>query len=550
MQFAGSYKKKTIGIYKTIGFLGSGASAEVHLAIHRQTRELVAIKLLHAYVTLQDIKEREGFLREATVLKQLQYSGIIRVRDFGFDRTRPYFVMDYASHGSLRKRHPAGSILPLETINLYVQQIADALDYAHAIVHCDVKPDNILLAENDRLLLSDFGISKVIHTTLSQTTRGPAGTAEYMAPEQFLGKPEPASDQYALGIMVYEWICGTSPFKGEFLRLMDHHQKDSIPSLQSKKADVPAGVEQVIQKALEKDPQNRYPSAKAFAQAFEQALLASEIISVQQTEANTLEDSDHQSKQQEGEHSVAGKRMLALTFAASHPVQNKGVSKKRVFLILTMALLIALSGGGLYLIKLTIQANSWTTVLQDFRPSCDPASNSTWIIPVEVKSSMETKCLNQGLLITPLYTNITAELDLDRIQGQPYHPSKLDVQVMVRFSNQQDPDTLAGLLIQRQQGQGGYRLWINSTGYWLLQSPDGKGQTRSGSIALRYIASEEVFIIGLKVQHGKLYGSINYENVLEYDNTLDPSLGTIGLGVFAGKTTRSTALFSSFKLSL
>ena len=209
------------------------------------------------------------------MLERLQHPSIIRIRDAGFDKTRPYLVMDYAPQGSLRERYPEGTVLSLETINLYIQQIADALEYAHSehIVHCDIKPDNILLAQDGRLLLSDFGIAQVVHTTLPNTTRGPAGTPEYMAPEQFLGKPKPASDQYALGIMVYEWLCGTPPFRGEFLRLMDQHQRTFVPSLRSRNTDISEEVEQIVLRTLMKDPHERYPSEKAFAQAFGQAIV-------------------------------------------------------------------------------------------------------------------------------------------------------------------------------------------------------------------------------------------------------------------------------------
>src|SRR2546423_15662170 len=104
MQSIGIYEKRSVGLYQTIGFLGSGGSAEVHLARHRGTRQLVAIKFLHAFVTSQ--KAQKSFAREARMLGRLRHPGIIRVRDAGFYKTQPYFVMDYAAQGSLRKRYP------------------------------------------------------------------------------------------------------------------------------------------------------------------------------------------------------------------------------------------------------------------------------------------------------------------------------------------------------------------------------------------------------------------------------------------------------------
>jgi hypothetical protein len=154
-----------------------------------------------------------------------------------------------------------------------VKQIADALQYAHheGVIHRDVKPDNMLLGRKGELLLSDFGIASLAHTTSSMSEADQAGTVPYMAPEQLRGRPRPASDQYALGIVVYEWICGMRPFHGTFAEISSQHLSTPPPSLRKRVPTLPIVVEHVVMTALTKDPHRRFPSIAAFASAFEHA---------------------------------------------------------------------------------------------------------------------------------------------------------------------------------------------------------------------------------------------------------------------------------------
>src|SRR5437899_10154128 len=117
--------------------------------------------------------------------------------------------MDYAPNDTLRHRHPRGTRLPSAVFLPYVKQVASALQYAHdqKLIHRDIKPENMLLGRNNEVLLSDFGIAIMIQSSRSQHLQDTAGTIAYMAPEQLRGKPSPASDQYALGIAVYDWLC-------------------------------------------------------------------------------------------------------------------------------------------------------------------------------------------------------------------------------------------------------------------------------------------------------------------------------------------------------
>src|SRR5439155_24033425 len=177
--------------------------------------------------------EVDGFLSEARTLAHLRHPHIVRVLDFGIQEGTPFLVMEYAPGGTLRQLHPKGTRLPLDTVISYVKQVASALHYAHEqrLIHRDLKPENMLLGPDQELWLSDFGLAVVAHSARSQPFQQTAGTLAYMAPEQLQGHPTPASDQYALGVMVYEWLCGSRPFSGSFPELAVQHTLVPPPSL-------------------------------------------------------------------------------------------------------------------------------------------------------------------------------------------------------------------------------------------------------------------------------------------------------------------------------
>jgi len=260
-----------IGNYRLVGLLGQGGFAEVYLGQHIFLNTEAAIKVLSTRLAQP---EQESFLNEARIIARLIHPHIVRVLDFGMqDNSIPYLVMDYAPHGSLREQYPKGARLPLSVITSYVNQIASALQYAHdeKLIHRDVKPENMLLGRHGEILLSDFGISVVTQATQSQSLQEAVGTVPYMAPEQIQGKPRPASDQYALGIIVYEWACGERPFQGGLTELYGQHIFQPPPPLRERAPEIPTDVEQVVMTALAKDPHQRFSNIHAFALALEQA---------------------------------------------------------------------------------------------------------------------------------------------------------------------------------------------------------------------------------------------------------------------------------------
>lgn len=259
-----------LGNYQLIKLLGEGGFAEVYLGEHIHLGTQAAIKVLHTQLTSEDV---EKFRIEARTIARLIHPNIIRVLEFGIEGKTPFLVMDYALNGTLRQRHTRGERLLLSDIVLYVKQIADALQYAHEekLIHRDVKPENMLVGKRGEVLLGDFGIALVAQSSRYQSMQDMAGTMAYMAPEQIQGKPRPASDQYALGIVVYEWLSGIHPFRGSFTELVAQHLAVSPPPLREKLTAIPPEVERVVMIALEKDPHNRFASIQAFAIALEQA---------------------------------------------------------------------------------------------------------------------------------------------------------------------------------------------------------------------------------------------------------------------------------------
>jgi serine/threonine protein kinase len=275
--------RQYLGNYRLSYLLGYGGFAEVYLGEHITLKTLAAIKVLRMQL------EREAqisFLHEARIIAGLDHPHIVHVLEFGVDHHTPYLVMSYAPNGTLRQRYPRGTMLPSANILPYIKQTAAALQYAHDrdLVHRDVKPENLLLGPGDNVLLSDFGLAMVSQSADHSGFQKIAGTMAYMAPEQLWGRPGPASDQYALGIVVYEWLTGGWPFNGTDQEIALQHVQSPPPLLSQKVAAIPFAIKGVVLKALAKNPSERFPTVQDFARAFEEACILeprTQVISIQ-----------------------------------------------------------------------------------------------------------------------------------------------------------------------------------------------------------------------------------------------------------------------------
>jgi WD40 repeat protein len=264
-----------LGNYRLLRLIGQGGFGEVYLGEHVYLQRPAAIKVLSVRLEKEDM---EGFLNEARTIARLEHPNIVQVLEFGVENGIPFLVMSYAPNGTLRQRHPRGTTLPIPAIVSYIKQVAHALQYAHdeKLIHRDVKPENMLLGRRNEVLLSDFGIALIAQSTSAQSKQEVVGTVTYMAPEQIQGKPRPASDQYALGVVVYEWLSGDRPFHGSFTEIATQHLFVPPPPLSSKTPKISPDIEQVVMTALAKDPQQRFKNVRAFATALEQACLSAQ----------------------------------------------------------------------------------------------------------------------------------------------------------------------------------------------------------------------------------------------------------------------------------
>ncbi len=262
--------EQRLGNYRLKQLLGKGAFADVYLGEHLYLSTPVAVKVMHSRL---DSPMLADFLTEARHVSHLVHPHIIHVFDFGLESEVPFLVMDFALNGNLRQKHPPGSAVPLPTIVTYIIALASALQYTHDqhLIHRDLKPENVLLGPKHEVLLSDFGLALVTSDREALQVKERFGTLSYMAPELIRGQPVPASDQYALAVMVYEWLCGHRPFEGLSVHISNQHLYTDPPSLCEEHPDIPRAVEQVVLKGLSKEPTQRFVDVLSFARALEEA---------------------------------------------------------------------------------------------------------------------------------------------------------------------------------------------------------------------------------------------------------------------------------------
>lgn len=281
--------------YKILNPIGSGGMATVYLAQDLFLKRNIAIKIIHPH-KIEDPTYIKRFNREVKIIANLDDTGIVPVYDFGFDRNSPYIVMRYMSGGSLAQKIKNKTLDLPETTKI-VLPIAKTLNRLHhaGVIHRDIKPANILLDSDETPYLSDFGIAKV---NLLSTMTGNMflGTPHYMSPEQFKSSKEVTekSDQYALGIMIYEMWVGTPPFTGDTpFQVMYQHISDNLPDFSKKNSKISIECFNVIQRMTAKSPNDRYPNVIS---AIQDLIDQSHLITEKSIQNEKLEKVISQSK--------------------------------------------------------------------------------------------------------------------------------------------------------------------------------------------------------------------------------------------------------------
>ncbi len=249
------------GRYRLEARIGAGGMSTVYRALDETLQRQVAIKLMNREVAT-DSDQLERFRREARAVAQLSHPHVVGVIDAGEDAGRPYIVFEYVDGETLKDRILRLGRLPITEAVAYAIEIARALGAAHArhIVHRDVKPQNVLIDEEGRAKVTDFGIARTLDEDGLTADGRVLGTTDYVSPEQALGQPVTGqSDLYSLGIVLYEMLTGEVPFRGENqVAVAMKHVREQIHDVQSKRSEVSAALAAVIDTATAKQLENRY----------------------------------------------------------------------------------------------------------------------------------------------------------------------------------------------------------------------------------------------------------------------------------------------------
>ncbi|TME59566.1 MAG: hypothetical protein E6I59_16170 [Chloroflexi bacterium] len=280
-----------IGAYIVTQLLNKGPTSSLYLG--KQRKKDIAIKVFQT--PLVTLEAKEAFLLRAKQLKKLKHRQVVEIHDFGFvqdadndEGDLAYLVLQYLPGETLRQHVPPGRRIPADEVKRRLSPIASALHYAHVsgIMHGNLHPGNLLIDPNDNTLLTDFSF------TLQGLPFSPAQESTaipYLAPEQLQGHPTAAGDQYALAVMVYEWLCGQRPYSAaEREQLLHQQTHDPLPTPRSLNSDISPAIEQVLLQALAFNPDERFQHIQAFADNYLRALMGLQLNTETKRDASAL----------------------------------------------------------------------------------------------------------------------------------------------------------------------------------------------------------------------------------------------------------------------
>ena len=251
--------------YEIVKSIGEGGMANVYLANDAILDRKVAVKVLRGDLSSDD-KFIRRFQREALSVSNLSHPNIVEVYDVGEEDGQHYIVMEYIEGKTLKQLLKKRDSLTLTEVIDIMTQLTDGIAHAHEsyIIHRDIKPQNIMIQDDGRIKITDFGIAMALNATQLTQTNSVMGSVHYLPPEQASGKGTTVkSDIYSMGILMYELLTGTVPFKGDnAVEIALKHMKDKIPSIRKQNPAIPQSVENILLKATAKNPRNRYDTAR------------------------------------------------------------------------------------------------------------------------------------------------------------------------------------------------------------------------------------------------------------------------------------------------
>ena len=269
--------------YELLELIGGGGMADVYKAQDKLLDRAVAVKILHQQYA-NDAEFVEKFRREATAAAKLAHPNIVNIYDVGEDGGSQYIVMEYVSGPTLKEViQQKGCLEPIEAVRI-AKEIASALESAHRnnLVHCDIKPHNILVMPDGHIKVTDFGIARAVSASTMTYSGSVMGSVHYFSPEQAKGTViTTKSDVYSLGVVLYEMLTGQLPFNGEtsVSIALKHLQEEPVP-IRQLNPSIPPVLEAIVQKAMSKDPADRPSSTELYADLNQaKAMLADRGIS-------------------------------------------------------------------------------------------------------------------------------------------------------------------------------------------------------------------------------------------------------------------------------
>ena len=327
---------KTLGRYHVLEQIGQGGMASVYKAYDPTEDKNYAIKVLPPFLA-QEAQFSKRFEREAEVVMRLQHPNIVPVVDFGQENGSAYLVMPLLEVGSLADRMQEGPLSPVEGGRV-LEQLSGALDFAHqeGVIHRDVKPSNVLMDDQGNALLADFGLARIHDASVSLTGSALLGTPAYMSPEQAQGKKAgPASDQYSMGVILYQLCTGNLPFEAETpMAVLLKHISEPLPLARVQSPNVPEGIERVILKSTAKEPEERFASLGEMNLAFQAALAHSEnpfsnpapTIELPPSAIAVTAELEQESKKRKRLARLAAAAALLLLLGLACPLSPMGIS--------------------------------------------------------------------------------------------------------------------------------------------------------------------------------------------------------------------------------